>query len=64
MVVVLNATTRDVALVLPGREGAVYTVVLDTSVSDGAADPAPRPAGSPLPVAAGAVVVATAPLAR
>jgi isoamylase len=62
IMVLLNAGTEPVAPVLPGRSGAVYTVVLDTTSPDGDGDGVTVDAGQPLVVAPRALLVAASPL--
>ena len=67
VLVILNASTEPADLVVPGRAGAVYTVVLDTRSPDGSpwspsGELGPLPLGSVHRVDARSVVVATAPL--
>jgi len=64
LLVVLNAGEREVRVPVPGRPGAAYTVLLDTTDAAGAGGAAPVRAGDSLAVGGRTVVVAAAPLAR
>jgi glycogen operon protein len=62
VVVALNAGMQPVELPLPGRQGALYTIVLDTMAEDGAGSGAPVFAGGTVTVGPRALIVAVAPL--